>query len=125
MKNTAIVPFVLLALISASCKKNALGGTSKIQGKVVHHSKAIPGARVFIKFNAKEFPGMDTAVYDAKVVADVNGNFSLDCYKGDYYLFGYGNDFAIQPPYVVVGGVPVTIRKNEEVDLQIAVTEGD
>lgn len=112
-------------IVFASCKKNELNGSSTIEGKVVHHTKAIAGARVFIKFDAKEFPGTDTALYDSKVVADANGRFSIACYKGDYYLFGYGQDLAIEPPYVVFGGVPVSIRKNEKVDLQIAVTEGD
>lgn len=117
--------FLLTVSILVSCKKNQLNGSSIIKGKVVHHSKAIAGARVFIKFDAKEFPGTDTTLYDSKVVADANGNFRVACYKGDYYLFGYGHDLAIDPPYVVVGGVPVSIRKNEEVELQIAVTEGD
>jgi hypothetical protein len=113
------------ALVVLACKKNQLNGTSNIHGKVVHHTKAISGARVFIKFDATEFPGKDTTAYDTKVVADANGNFSIDCYKGDYYLYGYGHDLAIDPPYVVFGGVPVKIRKNEDVDAQIAVTEGD
>lgn len=121
------IPLLLLSLVigGISCKKNQLDGNSIIRGKVVHHSKAISGARVFIKFNATEFPGKDTTVYDAKVVADANGNFEILCYKGKYYLFGYGHDLAIDPPYVVVGGVPVNIRTKEQIDLQIAVTEGD
>ncbi len=116
---------LIVGLGSASCKKNQLDGNSIIRGKVVHHSKVIAGARVFIKFNATEFPGKDTNIYDAKVLADANGNFSITCYKGDYYLYGYGQDLAIDPPYLVVGGVPVKIRTKEQVDLQIAVTEGD
>jgi hypothetical protein len=124
MKTIAFI-FFITGLVFVSCKKNELNGTSNIHGKVVHHSKAIPLARVFIKFNAKEFPGADTTVYDEKVWSDENGNFSIDCYKGDYYLYGYGQDLAIDPPYTVVGGVPVNIRKNEDVSIQLAVTEGD
>lgn len=125
MKSKKLLFLFIGVLVFGSCKKNELNGSSTIEGKVVHHTKTIAGARVFIKFDAKEFPGTDTTLYDSKVVADANGHFSIACYKGDYYLFGYGNDFAIEPPYVVVGGVPVSIRKNEKVDLQIAVTEGD
>jgi len=122
--------FPLLLLIFSvsvfySCKKNQLGGNAIVRGKVVHHSKAIAGARVFIKFNAQEFPGQDTTLYDEKVLTDANGNFTFFCYKGEYYLYGYGHDLAIDPPYVVVGGVPLKIRTKETVDLQIAVTEGD
>jgi hypothetical protein len=120
-----LIPVLLIGFGVISCKKNELNGSSNIHGKVVHHTKAISGARVFIKFDATEFPGKDTLVYDAKVIADANGNFSISCYKGEYYLYGYGQDLAIDPPFVVVGGVPVKIRKNEDADVQIAVTEGD
>lgn len=121
-KNISIflIPVFLLAIIS--CKKNQLGGTSVIKGKVVHHSKPIPNATVFIKFDAKDFPGSDTTKYDDKVRADANGEYSIKCYKGNYYLYGYGQDYAITPP-LVVGGNPVKIRKGEEVNIDVAVTE--
>jgi hypothetical protein len=108
-----------------SCKKNQLGGKSVISGKVIHHAKAIPHAMVFIKFNAREFPGTDTTLYDEKVRADAAGKYTISCYKGDYYLYGFGYDYAIAPPYEVVGGVPVHIRNKEHLDVDVAVTEGD
>lgn len=104
-----------------SCKKNQLGGTSTIKGIVAHHSRAIPNSRVFIKFNAKEFPGEDTTVYDAKVTADAGGNYSIKCYKGDYYLYGFGYDDLIKQN--VSGGVPVHVRRNEQVNSDVPVTE--
>ncbi|MBK9283929.1 MAG: hypothetical protein IPM51_06360 [Sphingobacteriaceae bacterium] len=113
---------LVFTLILLACKKNQLGGTSTIEGKVVHHSKEIPGARVFIKFNTADFPGNDTTKYDEKVIADSNGNYSIKCFKGEYYLYGVGNDYAISPP-LVVGGLSVKIRKNESVKANIAVTE--
>lgn len=109
-------------LFLTSCKKNQLGGSSTITGTVVHHSKAIPYATVFIKFNEKDFPGADTTKYDDKVRADANGVYSIKCYKGNYYLFGYGKDNAITPP-LVVGGLSVKVRKNETVKIDVAVTE--
>lgn len=96
-----------------------------IEGKVIHHTKRISNASIFIKFKAKEFPGTDTSLYDAKIRADKDGNFKINCYKGDYYLYGFGYDFAIDPPYIVVGGTPVHIRQNENLEIDVAVTEGD
>jgi len=112
--------FLLLAFLF-SCKKNQLGGKSTVSGKVAHHSKAIANARVFIKFNAKEFPGDDTTAYDDKVRADGDGNYSFKCYKGDYYLYGYGYDFGISK--TVIGGVPVHIRNKEKLEVNVAVSE--
>jgi hypothetical protein len=115
--------FLFLLVFSIfSCKKNKLGGSSTIKGKVAHHSKPIPFARVFIKFKAKDYPGADTTSYDDKVVADADGNYSIKCYKGDYYLYGYGSDNAITPP-LVTGGLHVHIRKGETSNTDVAVTE--
>src|SRR5688572_9930555 len=98
--------FKILSIIAifsfVSCKKNQLGGKSTVFGKVAHHSKSIANATVFIKFNAKEFPGRDTTVYDAKVKADANGNYSFKCYRGEYYLYGFGIDpDVINPSHIV------------------------
>lgn len=123
-KKVIFISLFFLALIFA-CKKNQLGGKSVIQGKVVHHSKKIANATIFIKFKTKEFPGADTNLYDTKVRADKDGNYSIKCYKGDYYLYGYGYDYTIDPPYIVLGGTPVHIRNNETTDIDVAVTEGD
>lgn len=123
MKKIVLFSFLISLLFISSCKKNQLGGNSTISGKVVHHNKAIANASVFIKFNASEFPGEDTLSYDSKVRADENGFYNIDCYKGDYYVYGYGYDFAIPYPYIVVGGTPVNVRGNEDVDINIAVTE--
>lgn len=115
----------LIALVAFGCKKNQLGGKSTVSGTVKHHAKAIANAVVYIKFNAKEFPGNDVSAYDDKVTADTAGNYSIKCYKGDYYLYAVGYDYAIAPPYTVVGGSPVHIRTKESVTIDLAVTEGD
>ena len=125
MKNFSPLLFTTLLISLCSCKKNELGGTCRISGKVQHHSKAIAGARVFVKFDAKEFPGEDTSLYDARVLCDVNGAYEIKTYKGEYYLFARGTDPAIPSPSIVIGGAPVKIRKNEELAITLAVTEGD
>ena len=122
MKKFIFLPALFIVMLS-SCKKNELGGTSTIKGTVMHHSKLITKASVFIKFNAKEFPGADTTKYDEKVRVDANGSYSFKCYKGDYYLYSFGYDYGIPAPYEVIGGAPVHIRKNESVEINLAVSE--
>jgi len=112
---------VIISTLFNSCKKNELGGQSIIKGSVYHHSRSIANARVFIKFNATEFPGQDTTLYDANVWADAKGTFSIKCYKGNYYLYGYGFDNLI--PSVVKGGIPVKIRNNETLETDVFVTD--
>jgi hypothetical protein len=121
MKRIFILSVILLS--AAACNKNALGGDATIEGKVMHHSKTIANASVFIKFNAKEFPGEDTSAYDGNTRADKDGHFQFKTYKGDYYLYAFGYDHDIKPPYYVTGGTPASVRSSEKVDLIIAVTE--
>jgi hypothetical protein len=113
----------LALLLLCACKKNALGGDATISGTVVHHSKHIGGSKVYIKFNATEFPGSDVNAYDASTTAGSDGNYSFSVYKGDYYLYAVGEDRAVPPPYIVKGGTPVHIRSGEKVEATIAVTE--
>lgn len=122
-KNLMTLIISVFLMLMFSCKKNQLGGKSAVEGYVKHHGKNIPYARVFIKFNAKNFPGNDTMLYDNKVITDANGYFSINFYKGDYYLFGYGEDYSIPAPYTVYGGVQVSLRDNEKRTMDIYVTE--
>jgi hypothetical protein len=112
---------ILVALSFQGCKKNQLGGKSTISGSVMHHSGLIPHARVFIKFNATEFPGPDTTRYDSKTIAGADAKYSFSTYKGDYYLYAVGFDPGIKK--VVNGGVPVRVRNKENVHADLAVTE--
>jgi hypothetical protein len=116
---------VILAVIFFSCKKNQTGGNASVKGVVRHHGKAIPDAYVYIKFNATEFPGDDYKLYDTYVQADANGNYSIALYKGSYYLYAKGYDIDIPSPYIVSGGLSVSIRNKESLSRDIAVTEGD
>jgi hypothetical protein len=117
---------LLLVLFVAACKKNELGGNAVIEGTIKHHNKVITKASAFIKFNAKEFPGSDTNLYDAKVRVDDKGYFKFNVYKGSYYIYAFGYDYAIPSPYHVVGGVPVkNIRAKETIIITVPVTEGD
>lgn len=121
MKNLLYTVIIVFALLG--CKKNKLGGSGIIEGHMRHHAKAISRGSVFIKFNAKEFPGSDTNIYDAKVRPDSTGYYKFEVYKGNYYIYGFGYDFAIPAPFEVAGGVPVKVRTNEKVVTELPVTE--
>lgn len=123
MKKIAFILF--MAFIFVTCKKNQLGGDSVVEGTVKHHSKVITNATVFLKFNAKDLPGEDTTIYDAKVRVDKDGYFKFSTYKGHYFLYAVGKDPGIPAPYIVVGGQGIKLRSKETVSLNLAVTEGD
>lgn len=127
MRTCIAYSLLILALAGfIGCRKNELGGKASVKGVVMHHSKPIPNAYVYIKFNAKDFPGDDYTLYDTYVKADGQGNYEINnFYKGNYYLFAEGYDYAIAPPYLVKGGIAVTLRNNEHLTMAIAVTEGD
>ena len=106
-----------------SCKKNQLGGKATVKGVVMHHEIPVPDAYVYIKFNTSEFPGEDPKLYDTYVQADANGNYKISFYRGTYYLYASGIDLNLPPPYVVKGGLSVTIKNKETITQNIAVTE--
>ena len=99
--------FILIAsmlLVLNACKKNA---------------------RVFIKCNASNFPGSDTLNYDTAFTCNEDGKVQIAVYPGQYYLWASGIDYSVPPPYIVNGGIPVTMRFNEQRNLQVPVSEGD
>lgn len=127
MKKVITYSFIFLGLIAFfSCKKNQLGGKASVKGRVIHHSLPIANAIVYIKFNATEFPGDDISLYNTSVTADAQGNYEIsNFYKGSYYLYSKGYDYTIASPYIVKGGISVSVRNGEHLTKDIAVTEGD
>jgi hypothetical protein len=124
MKRIIHISFLFLLVFSISCKKNKLGGKSKVKGIVAHHGKPIADAIVYIKFNAVDFPGEDVSVYDASVTANQNGYYEINnFYKGDYFLYAVGIDPAVAAPSIVKGGIPVKLKSKEEKDIDIPVSE--
>lgn len=114
---------LLLSLFLFSCKKNQVGGSITVKGLVSHHGVAIPNAYVYIKYNTLEFPGDDVSIYNSNVQADANGNYSIPFYKGSYYLYAKGLDYTMPSPYIVKGGLSLSITSNGNLTKDIAVSE--
>ena len=109
-----------------SCTKEGTGGKATIKGSVKHHDMPIPGAAVYIKYNATELPGTNVTYYDDHVICDASANFQIvDLKKGDYYLFAVGFDSTWAGNGATVsGGVGVKIKKKTEtVETLVAVNE--
>jgi hypothetical protein len=113
------LPFAFIGLLFAmvsvfySCCKGGSGGDAKIVCTVLHHVKPIPGATVYIKYNATELPGLSPSNYDASITASANSNMvtfsGLKC--GNYYLYGVGYDTSLKLP--VTGGIGITIKHSD------------
>ena len=116
------VAIIFLSVTLSACMKEGPGGKSSISGSVLHHDMTIPNCVVYIKYNAKEFPGTDISKYDASVTADANAHYEFkDLRKGDYYLYGVGYDSHISEE--VTGGISVKLKYNKELHTDVPVTE--
>ena len=104
-------------------------GERTLAMKMVHHTRPINGARVFIKYNAVEFPGEDTAMYDYSVTSLPDSPFasidSLAC--GNYYVYAVGIDSLLDPTnWVCRGGFPYRTSLSTGIDtITVYITEGD
>ncbi|MGZ4048321.1 MAG: hypothetical protein ACXVPU_13370 [Bacteroidia bacterium] len=113
---------VTTLLIFTACHKPGVGGHSSVSGNVMHHTKLIPNAIVYIKYGAKEFPGTDVSKYDDHMTSDTNAHYEFkNLYKGDYFLYGVGYDNAIMLP--VTGGIGITLKSNKSSTTDVPVTE--
>jgi hypothetical protein len=119
----SIFLFSAVTLLYMGCEPEpGPGGKGEIKGICAHHSQAIPGTRVFIKYGTVNSPGTDPAVYDDSTVAGSDARFSFkELEQGTYYLYGIGFDSSISLP--VTAGVPVVLDKKETEDILIPVTE--
>lgn len=107
------------------CKKNNTGGFAIVNINSTHHGKKIPFTKVYIKYGAKEFPGLNTNTYNSSQTSDLEAITSFKGLRyGDYYFYGIGYDSAVQA--FVRGGIGVSInwkqRKNE-VNMELPITE--
>ena len=123
INNILLISILLLTSITFySCHKAGTGGKSSVNGTVYHHSKPIPGAIVYIKYGATEFPGADVSVYDNHITADANAHYEFTgLRKGNYFLYGVGYDNAIFAS--VTGGIGIQLKNNQTLNTDVPVTE--
>jgi hypothetical protein len=126
MKYLTLICLSFIMLTLGACCKGGSGGKATLNLAVFHHSKPIPGATVYIKYNVTEFPGTDVSLYNDHKTAAGNSNTltftGLHC--GDYYLYGVGFDSSLTLP--VTGGVHYQIKysdRNHTESTNVPVTE--
>ena len=111
-----------------SCPEGRTGAL-QLSATMIHHSRPIKGCDLYIKYNATEFPGEDTSLYDYHVTAPGNSAVavidSLNC--GNYYLYAIGIDSLLDPSgWLCKGGLPFsTDKKSGSVSINVYITEGD
>lgn len=111
-----------------NCREGRTGALTLVP-RFIHHSRPIPGCRVFLKYGATEFPGEDTTKYDYRLSADWSSFYaaidSLAC--GNYYIYAIGIDSLLDPSnWICKGGRPYSTSANSGVDsLSVYITEGD
>jgi hypothetical protein len=135
--NRIILGSLVALLLFTGCKPEEEGddcspgrnGNLRLVMNMLHHTRPIKGASVFIKFGAVEFPGEDTTLYDYRVTADASTTYaafdSLSC--GQYYIYAVGVDSLLDPVnWVCKGGVPYNTSASAGTDsINVYITEGD
>lgn len=131
--------FALVALFPvSSCKKDkdedpvptcvaGPGGQVELSFYVRHHDSLVPGASIYIKYNATEFPGSDTTKYDKSLVTGTTGHSNghshlAGMHCGRYYIYSAGYDSTISDS--VFGGIPVNVTQTTgSITINVPVTE--
>lgn len=116
-----IFALITLAGSMLSCNKPGTGGKAKLNIHVIYASTGsiVPGAVVYIKYGASEFPGDDPSYYDDQRTTDNSGRCEFESLRrGTYYLFAKGIDTTNST--TTSGGIAFDIRnKIGERDLVI------
>ncbi len=113
---------------SDNCLEGRTGNLTLV-AKMVHHARPIPGCRVFVKYNAVNFPGEDTSLYDYRITAAADTPYvtidSLNC--GNYYIYAVGIDSLLDPSnWICKGGIPFSTPLISGTDsVNVYITEGD
>jgi hypothetical protein len=124
-----IVGIIMLSIVS--CSKPGTGGNATLVVFPQHHGRAIINHvgypdTVFLKFGAKELPGLKAGDYDTYFIGKT-GEDHVHCTglkAGQYFLFGVGYDST--GLYRVAGGMSYKLKykdRKSETDIDLAVTE--
>ena len=122
---------LLLVLLNSSCKKDTpeggvIKGNKRIIVTVMHHERILSGIKVYLKYNAHEFPGADSTLYDWNTTSDMSGVAVFDnLFNGNYFLYGKGIDTGIGLEVIGGGSLAVndTTTVNNEIYYPLMVTE--
>ena len=135
MKHYLFIISLFVPLFFGACKKSndctaGLGGNLTIVAKTMHHTRAIPGCTVYIKYCTQELPGNGNASAFDKSYKITNDSVEIaisNLQKGDYYLYATGIDSTLDPTKnSVKGGIPFsTDQNNGLINLIVPITEGD
>ena len=125
MKNALLL--LLPAMTLFSCKPSdeentaGKGGAGVLRITPQHHKTPIKNARVYIKYNASDYPA---SFDDSTTAVQVNGTpvatFS-GMKEGRYYLYGKGHDSLISED--VQGGLPFHLHSQDTQSVTVFVTE--
>jgi len=131
-----LFPILLFTvMLISSCKKteeqNSSGqvivkGKNKLIVSVYHHTWALSGINVYLKYNTTVYPGSDTSLYDWHTVSDPSGIAVFEnLFEGNYFLYAKGLDAGIGAE--VIGAAPAHLDSstitNNEVYVTLYVTE--
>lgn len=135
MKHYLLAISLLVPVFFMGCKKSndctaGSGGNLTLVAKTMHHTKAIPGCTLYIKYCTQELPGNGNATAFDKSFKIANDSVEIaisNLQKGDYYLYAVGIDSTLDPTKnIVKGGIPFsTDQNNGIINLIVPVTEGD
>ena len=126
MKRTFNIVFIFIVIGVGACCKPGAGGDATLVAFPQHHGKEIKGATIYVKYNAKDFPGTDLSKYDTKFIGESNEEHihckGLKC--GKYYLYAVGFDSTKMQ--AVSGGIAIKVKykeRKQEIDINVPVTE--
>ena len=106
--------FLFAAALLLTCKKADNTPVATVKGNITltvtaqHHYWVIPGLPVYLKSNATEFPGTNTASYNASTTTNQGGDAQFKTLTfGNYYLYARGWDPIFAD--TVYGHIPVVV----------------
>lgn len=121
MKRIGVQFFLLVTLLLlCTCKKSdtvnsssgGIHGTITMDVTVMHHTWGVPSIPVYLKYNATDWPGKDTTLYDVKQRANREGFISFpQLGPGNIVIYAAGFDSIFQA--FVIGYTTVNLTKND------------
>ena len=134
MKPGYLLLFAVSMMFSSCEKKEELNsqgqivvkGTNMLKVSVMHHTLPLKGINVYLKFNATEFPGTDTSLYEWSSVSNNSGIAVFESlFEGNYFLYAKGLDTNIGQEVMGASGAALnsSTLTNNEAYVTLYVTE--